>query len=141
MRPLLVGESYRGGGLSPETASGRRLCLVLRVSPDEYLEEYGRMNLCGLEWDAADARRAAGLVLLNAAYRTGSSDLVLFGRRVADSFGWVMGVGLDLLAAYHCGFVHIAVLPHPSGRCRLWSDRRTVRRARRVLRDMRGGGG
>lgn len=146
MKPLLLGECYDGECLGLDTPSGFRLCAIMGVDPDDYLERYVRQNLCDAEWDEATARRSARRIAVNAMFQTGPSRIVLLGRRVADAFvDALVGIGanglrrLELLEGYCCVGasleidVVLVVLPHPSGRSRVWNDPKSLRRARRLL--------
>lgn len=140
MKPLLVGESYRGDAcLSADTDSGRRLYRqVLRVSATRYEEEYCRTNLCGAAWDDGAAERRAVVLLLNAAYRMGPARMVMLGRRVSSAFAAALGMRSELLAANTSstfGDVVLVSIHHPSGRCREWNDPGAYAAARRALRD------
>lgn len=147
MKPLLVGECYDGECLGLDTMSGFRLCAIMGVDPDDYLERYVRRNLCpGGLWDPAAAVAAAKRIVLNAMFQIGSTKVVLLGRRVADAFKEALedlGVNdltkLELLEGYCCfgdsNSVEIVfvVLPHPSGKSRVWNDPKSLRRARALL--------
>lgn len=147
MKPLLVGECYDGECLGLDTPSGFRLCAIMGVDPDDYVEGYVKMNLCGTsEWVETHARRTARRVALNAMCQTGPSRIVLLGRRVADAFrealvsmGATGLARLDLLEGYRCDGIAperevvFVVLPHPSGKSRVWNDERSLRRARSLL--------
>ena len=146
MKPLLVGECYDGECLGLDTMSGFRLCAIMGVDPDDYLERYVRKNLCDDLWDDAAAVATAKRITLNAMCQTGPSRIVLLGRRVADAFrvaleqvGVVGLVKLELLEGYCCldssenVEIVFVVLPHPSGRSRTWNDPKALKRARSLL--------
>ncbi len=146
MKPLLVGECYDGECLGLDTPSGFRLCAIMGVDPDDYLERYVRRNLCSTDWAQEVAVAAAKRIAVNAMYRTGPDRIVLLGRRVADAFKAAlesMGVlgltKLELLEGYCCVGgardleVVFVVLPHPSGKSRVWNDPKSLKRARALL--------
>lgn len=146
MKPLLVGECYDGECLGLDTPSGFRLCAIMGVDPDDYLERYVRRNLCSEAWEHVAAVAAAKRIAVNAMYRTGPDRIVLLGRRVADAFKDAldsMGAAglarLELLEGYCCvGWakdreVVFVVLPHPSGKSRVWNDPKALKRARALL--------
>lgn len=146
MKPLLVGECYDGECLGLDTMSGFRLCAIMGVDPDDYVERYIRKNLCSEMWDDVAAVSTARRITLNAMCQTGPSRIVLLGRRVADAFKvaleqvGVSGISkLELLEGYCCVDRHenveivFVVLPHPSGRSRTWNDSRALKRARALL--------
>lgn len=116
MRPLLVGESNPYGANPrfalypmPERSAGGRLCrLVLGMRMAEYLRSYDRANLCAGKWAAAASRAEAARL---ATSRT--APIVLLGANPS---------------------ANAAVLPHPSGLCRLWSEQGAFERARAALR-------
>jgi hypothetical protein len=144
MRPLLVGESYDGECLGLGTSSGRRLCSIMGLDAEEYLERFIRRNLCPFEWSPNAAQSTARNIIVNAMFGVGSSRIVMLGRRVADAFrdgftslGAVDVPRFELLCGYRFvrsdDEVTMVVLPHPSGRCRVWNEKKSIRRARRLL--------
>jgi hypothetical protein len=60
--------------------------------------------------------------------------LIFAGRRVADAFGWPDGY--FEVKTHEVGLVTLVggVIPHPSGRNRLWNDREMVNKASAFLR-------
>lgn len=146
MKPLLVGECYDGECLGLDTPSGFRLCAIMGVDPDDYVERYVKQNLCSREWEHEAAIFAAKRIAANAMFQTGPSRIVLLGRRVADAFRdalVAMGASgldrLELLEGYYCvgsspeREIVLVVLPHPSGKSRVWNDPKALRRARKLL--------
>ena len=130
---LLVGESNPYGSdprfaLYPKPAgcAGARLCAILGVTDREYLQAFDRCNLTTLAWSLPSARRAAGR--LTAKYR------VLLGGRVAAAHGveFIPFARVDGRGARR-GWL---VLPHPSGRSRLWNKPGTAVEARRLVLDL-----
>lgn len=134
-RPLLVGELNPHAAdpqwalyPTPRGATGDRLRRVMLLSDQEYLANYDRVNLCVGRWSSAEARRKAALLLMSSPQ---PSAYVLLGRRVCDAFGfgWVpftrslLGGQLPV----------VVVLPHPSGRSRLWNAPDAARRSREAL--------
>ncbi len=138
-RVLLIGESNPYGSdprfaLYPEPpgCAGARLCAILGYTKREYLRLFDRCNLLsGPRWSAPEARRAAEA--LDVDYR------VLLGARVAAAHGLtfepfcnVQDNGLGDCYAWRG-----VMLPHPSGRSRLWNDYpQAVARARGLVRDL-----
>ena len=133
-RVLLVGESNPYGAdprfaLYPEPpgCAGARLCAILGMTDREYLRTFDRVNLLGNgRWSLPAAREAAQTV--TARYR------VLLGARVAAAHG------VPFLPFYRCappwleaGPQNWLVLPHPSGRSRLWNEPGAAERARRLV--------
>ncbi len=133
-RILLVGED-NPHSLDPRHAlyphppgcAGDRLChRILDEHRGSYLEKYDRTNLCSGAWSTTEARVRA-LDLLES-----GRPMVLLGARVARAFG------LDFLPfSVACGASLMAVLPHPSGRCRLWNDVGSYARARATVEQLR----
>ena len=142
-RVLLVGESNPYGAdprfaLYPEPpgCAGARLCEILGMSKREYLLTFDRVNLLGgarRRWSAASAREAACALAASvetARYR------VLLGARVAAAHGLAfkpfMKDGPQCgHAVCQCG--SWLVLPHPSGRSRLWNEPGAAERARGLV--------
>lgn len=133
-RPLLVGElnpygsdPRRALAPLPPGAAGGRLCKVLGMSPKEYLKAFDRANLCVGDWDDDRARDRARSLL-----RSPRAGFVLLGAKVCRAFG----VAFDpFTVSGDVGDRGIfVVLPHPSGRCRLWNDPASAERARELVR-------
>lgn len=116
----------------PENAAGDRLCRkVLGMTHYEYLQKFERRNLLQTRdgrWSAPLAREAAQKVLREA----NGAPLVLLGARVAAAFGLP---SLPFIVRRQLPSP-ILVLPHPSGRCRVWNDARNFERARACLREL-----
>ena len=129
MRPLLVGEVNPYGVDPafalyplPEHASGWRLCAILGMSFGEYLSAFNRVNLCSGRWSIRAARAEARVIAASPDHDA----VVLLGAKVCAAFG-VQFKPFQRTGRY-------AVLPHPSGRCRLWNDKASVVRARRLIK-------
>lgn len=128
-RVLLVGENNPlsadpAHALYPYPAanSGGRLCRILGMSPDEYLHTFDRTNLLSRDrWSAAAAREAAERVVAGPHRR-----VVALGVKVASAFG----VPTAPFAVHTVGGTDVAVLPHPSGLCRVWNNPDAELRAR-----------
>ena len=127
---LLVGESNPYGtdprfALYPEPpgCAGARLCAILGMTDREYLRTFDRWNLCALTWSNRSARNAAAR--LTAKYR------VLLGARVAAAHGveFIPFARVDGRGARR-GWL---VLPHPSGRSRLWNEPGAADSARELV--------
>jgi hypothetical protein len=137
-KPLLVGElnpygadSYFALYPAPPGCAGDRLCrLVLQMEPDEYLARFERVNLCSGRWSAPAARRRADELTCHVNHRY--SALVLLGAKVADAFGLAFSPFNAVPSGRGCLAV---MLPHPSGRCRLWREPGAYKLARTVLRE------
>lgn len=114
---LLVGESNPYGSdprfalyPAPPGCAGARLCAILGLTDGEYLRTFDRCNLLvGREWPIAAARRAASD--LTAEYR------ILLGARVAAAHGLTFEPFCNVQDNGWRG----VILPHPSGRSRLWN--------------------
>lgn len=129
-RVLLVGESNPHSSdprhalhPHPPGAAGSRLCKILGMQPCEYLEKFDRVNLLRTaEWSPVKAR--------NAARKLTHRRRILLGARVAAAHG---------IKFYpFCRFtleddVRVLILPHPSGRCRIWNDRTAFVSAREAI--------
>lgn len=121
-RILLVGEQLAHGGdprlalyPDPPNSAGARLARILGLSPSEYLERFDRVNLCQDAWDENEARETARTIR---ATRPAGSGIVLLGRKAQRAF------------AYAPALLYVLALPHPSGLCREWNDKRSRERAR-----------
>lgn len=134
--PTFVGESNPYGGASvmdlwpsPRGSSGDRLCALLRLPVAEYLRRFDRRNLLALQvgerWDSRAARVAAELVGADPRRR-----LILLGSRVCAAFGAAFE---PCAVAWLASGSSALMLPHPSGRSRLWSDPMMPDRAREAF--------
>ena len=131
-RVLLVGESNPYGSdpyfalyPEPDGCAGARLCAVLGYEPSTYLRAFDRCNLLiGPRWSVPAARGAADT--LTAEYR------VLLGARVARAHGLMF---VPFCNVQDNGWRGV-VLPHPSGRSRLWNESGAPLRARRLVADL-----
>ncbi len=108
----------------PPGCAGHRLCrdvLGYEFRAD-YLKEFDRTNLCSGTWSTTEARVRA-LDLLES-----GRPMVLLGAKVARAFG------LEFAPfSVACGAALMAVLPHPSGRCRVWNEPGSFARARATV--------
>lgn len=128
-RVLFVGERNPYGSddyfaLYPEPAgaAGARLCEILGLSHREYLRRFDRINLLKRDWSLPAARRAA--------VRLAHRRRILLGARVCAAHG----VPFDPFNHFSIGMdVWVLVLPHPSGRCRLWNGKGAVEKARAAV--------
>jgi hypothetical protein len=112
----------------PKNATGGRLARALGLKDHEYIERFERVNLLDwIPWSVPRAREAAEGI----ARRIGRSPCVLLGARVSAAFG----VEFDPFCE-KSGFglfdhsTRVVVLPHPSGRSRLWNAPDAQQRAR-----------
>lgn len=133
-RPLLVGEANPYGADPefalyplPEQASGARLARILGMQKTEYLRTFDRVNLCPRFWSAREARERA-LWIANEP----RSVIVLLGSQVTRAFG-------EKYVPFTTsrrdeGRTTRVILPHPSGRCRLWDEPDAIGRARAAVR-------
>ena len=136
-KPLLVGEMNpyssdprRALYPLPRGATGDRLREILELSDAEYLRLFDRADLFhkGERWKVADARaRAADLA-------AGRDDLVLLGTRVCHAFNvpFVPFTVHRLVRPMNTSddLARVRILPHPSGRNRMWDDPTAAKRAR-----------
>lgn len=100
----------------PEHASGARLRRILDVPLSRYLHDHDRVNLCTRVWSAKAARERAHELQLE---RPAGTGIVCCGAQVAKAFDLPFVTGI----VHHPGYKQIfLVIPHPSGRNRLWND-------------------
>lgn len=131
-KPVLVGELNPYGPdprwalwPDPPGCAGGRLChVVLAMEVLRYLDTFDRVNLCTGRWSKADAQDAARRVM------RGWGRIVALGAKVAGAFGvpfepfTVKSLSVDQDECI------VAVLPHPSGRSRIWNGVGSYQRAR-----------
>jgi len=127
----------------PERSAGGRLCsLILGMNRGAYCRIFERRNLCVGKWSALAARHAAEAIRKEAV----GGVVVLLGSKVSKAFQ----VPFEPFSVLHENSVEacrhrdlaageevraIAVLPHPSGLCRLWNEWDSIPRARRAVLD------
>lgn len=159
MKPLLVGESnpYSSNPADallpfPAGSAGHRFCeVILAMSPREYLRAFERRNLFGIRerWSAPEARRRAGGIA-----REWAAPVIALGSKVAAAFAAHITLPPEVMGA-PAAFTDYAlprqpwetpqhperrlfVLPHPSGRCRVWNEPDAFDRAREMIARARG---
>ncbi len=130
---------------SPPNCAGARLCNVLGLTAPAYLRRFHRRNLLAQERWSAPLARAAALALLEE-FGEGAA-FVLLGARVSAAFRvpfapvTMRQVDPKLGLVYPEGETHrdwpftatVLVVPHPSGRSRLWNDRKMGVRVRAAV--------
>lgn len=126
----------------PPGSAGHRLCHdIFGFQESDYLRLFERRNLCGPVWRTPTARHAAVQIASEARH------IILLGSRVTEAFGLdfsgrLWHVGPQRLCSRPSLFGRrkgdarhvVAVLPHPSGRSRLWNSELAVPRARFAAR-------
>lgn len=130
-RPMLVGEDNPYGGdphfalyPAPDGCAGHRLCcVILGMRRADYLREFARTNLCVGRWSMREARDRAIDEL-----RVHRGPLILLGARVARAFEFDPWRPFTLADGGKT-----LLLPHPSGRCRLWNVDGAAARARAMV--------
>lgn len=128
----------------PAGATGASLCFrILEMDPRDYMRVFDRANLCVGGWSKPTARESARAIL-----ERPRKALILLGKDVAEAFGlgrdWEFLESTELLSQHkrERGRFQVVyrtptiVLPHPSGRNRLWNDQMLRRRAREAVRDL-----
>lgn len=112
----------------PRNAAGDRLSRILGITHRDYLNRFARINLCVLAWSRplaeAEARRIRAGFLC---------PVVALGRKVAEAFG----VEYRPFAVVSHAPQPLGVLPHPSGRCRVWNSPDARSSARALVEDLR----
>jgi uracil-DNA glycosylase len=133
MKVLFVGEAPSADGhgtVEPFSGrSGKRLATLCGMEHLEWLRSCARVNLlpCQPEggWPAKEARAAAERLDLGEA-----KVVICCGKRVALAFRFC---GWSLQPYEWVGGRTIALIPHPSGRCRAWNDPEVAARVREFL--------
>lgn len=132
--PLLVGEDnprsqdprlalypYPTGG------AGGRLAKILGLTPTKYMQTFDAVNLCNGSWELDDACFMADML----EEEHGNDVLVLLGSKVCRAFH----VEFKPFTVVKSEYKKLVILPHPSGRCRIWNDRKSRGLARKALRE------
>lgn len=131
MKVLLVGESNPYGAdpyfalyPAPTGSAGHRLCdRVLAMYRKAYLDTFDRANLVEGPWSIVRARKAAeGL-------QKTRDKFVLCGSKVSSAFGLEFSP-FSIVCKEGKTF---AIIPHPSGLCRLWRVEGAFADARHVI--------
>lgn len=141
-RTLIVGEDNPYGAApehalypAPERSAGARLGVILGLERGEQVATW-RANLCQGRWRQrrASARAAE---LLQGPWRT----FLLLGAQVRLSFERavveprITFAGDDHVQVSSIGGRRFILIPHPSGRCRLWNIPGMEERARRAFQE------
>lgn len=105
-------------------ATGARLCWILGMDAHEYLKTFARVNLLMTPaWSRRLAREEANQLT--------HRRRILLGARVAEAHG----LRFKPFTVWHSRreghrAFDALILPHPSGRCRIWNDPVAAVRAR-----------
>lgn len=145
---LLVGEDNPYGAdprfalyHKPRHASGNRLRQHLGLRDVTY-ERLRKINLCANRWHAEEARRRAAAIRREASpYGDGAvmdwaawpRAIILLGAKVRGAFGFEATEFFSVVSEPKVVPVFV-VLPHPSGRNRLWNQPGARESAQAVLR-------
>jgi hypothetical protein len=131
----------------PSNSTGARLLKYANVDPADWLGKLVRMNLCDGTWSTrrAVAGRARALAYLfdESNYYDGAPlRVLLLGERVARAWSCFGRFGY-VACTYHFATkvapskptvdLHVAWIPHPSGKNLLYNSRRNQLRARRAV--------
>lgn len=102
----------------PARSAGGRLLAMSGIDPAAYLGAFWRRNLFvyARDWSRPEAQTAATRVI-GEMRRQKITRAVLLGVKVGAAFG--MG---ELWMRGWDGDIALAVIPHPSGRCRVYND-------------------
>lgn len=122
LNPYGVDPRYALHDMPSNSAGWRLRNKILELSRREYLA-LNRHNLCTGRWDDVAALREADR--LKAAY-FGDYVFLLLGRKVATAFGLK---GVELFTRVDSTIL----IPHPSGRCRVWNEPGSTERARSLI--------
>lgn len=138
-RVLLVGELNPYGAdpafalyPSPEGSAGYRLAHFLCDRRSEYMQRFDRANLCAGSWSNSLAREAAEEIMRR------RTRVVALGAKVARAFGVSFSpfARQEVRHPHGPATVRVLVLPHPSGRCRLWGEPGAPEQARQLVADL-----
>lgn len=141
MKALLVGEDNPYGKDPryalyplPEYSAGGRLCsLILQLSVKEYIKSFDRVNLCAEKWSMKEAKERA-LDLLTVRGEKQHDHFILFGSKVATAFGLRFNPFMSTtIGTGPAREVSVTILPHPSGRNRIWNEPGAIERARDMI--------
>lgn len=108
--------------------AGRRLARILDIAYSELHRRHRFINLLGWTRRSQHTKQAARTAARRLLRRARRLDLtiVMLGRQVAVAFGTNQPFfGLTVISG-----VRTLLLPHPSGRCRVWNDPMSMLRAR-----------
>jgi hypothetical protein len=122
----------------PNSSAAGRLLRYADVEHADYMGKLVRMNLCDGEWSerraVAGRVRAVSYLLDSANFYDGVPlRVLLLGKRVAAA--WACHGPFGCVTQVYPGDVELRVawIPHPSGRCHLYNDRKNQLRARRAV--------
>jgi len=142
-RAMIVGEApgAKTDGsvpLYPHVAgcAASRLMRYAEITPKYWLGCTHRVNLCAKSWSPHEAEGTVELLRTWLSspmhfYRKEPMRVLLLGRRVSDAWGLR---GSPPFGRTSIGRLDVAWIPHPSGRCLLYNDKKNQRRAGRAVR-------
>lgn len=122
----------------PSNSAGGRLLKYTGVDPADWLGKLVRMNMCDGTWSTrravAGRARALAYLLDEDNYHDGLPlRVLLLGVRVAGAWGLAGAFGYVEMILERDRSLHVAWIPHPSGKNLLYNSRRNQLRARRAV--------
>lgn len=129
--------------MSPQNGSAKRLAKLFGMDPYAMRLTFKFVNLLPYgPWNVKSARNGVDRVLASVLESTEYHDvaIVLLGRKVAEAFrvGHSTTAYYKRWSHYYCGWwMNGYVVPHPSGRNRLWNNPAHARRTTRLLRRLK----
>lgn len=131
MRTILLGmcnPNADGDPLSIHDGAGKRLFEMSGMPEEVYLKRFIRLNLVdSVQWDSEKAKAGAGRFLRSLER---GRIVVVLGKQVALALGVGLTNFFDDMEVKTRRFI---LIPHPSGRCRLYNDKKTVAKVRKLL--------
>jgi len=111
----------------PQGATGDRLCrIIMGLTHHQYLRRFDRFDLCTRRWSTPRAREQARIIVSQ-----GYAKIVLLGARVRGAFRVIESEAA--IPDFFTVSGRYVLLPHPSGRNRIWQEPGSIERARRFL--------
>lgn len=135
MRPVLLGMNnpsalHPGEALSPlpKNSTGRRLWQMSGMTLAAFQAAFERRNLLGRRRWSEDAAREAGE---RAKADLGGRLVLVLGRQTWEALG--LPASAAWFSCWRVGRGVFFLVPHPSGRCRVYNDRSQRRELRNLM--------
>lgn len=122
----------------PRNSAGGRLLKYADIDPVDWLGKLVRVNLCDEQWSARRAMRGRARIMMYLFDPRNWVDgeplrVLLLGQRVAREWSCFGSFGHVEMRFYDGPTLHVAWIPHPSGKNLLYNSRRNQLRARRAV--------
>lgn len=117
----------------PRQSSGNRLRCILGLNDFQYMKMLDKVNLCTGRWSQSSAGESASEIL-DKLELCKYEVVILLGAKVRKAFGKAAPTKFFSSRSLPLSEVKMVSIPHPSGRCRVWNEANSWKRARDVVK-------